>query len=103
MHQGEREARCTVHVHVYQNLPNVHTCMWECLSDRKKGIKREGWREGMWEACMYIRKGGRDEGTEGGREGGRGRGREGGREGERDRERVCEAGSPGRDGGSVYV
>ena len=30
-------------------------------------------------------------------------GREGGREGERDRERVWEAGSPGRDGGSVYV
>ena len=40
---------------------------------------------------MYIRKGGRDEGTEGGREGGR------------DRERVWEAGSPGRDGGSVSV
>ena len=40
---------------------------------------------------MYIRKGGRDEGTEGGREG------------ERDRERVWEAGSPGRDGGSIYV
>ena len=62
VHQGEREVRCTVHVHVYQNLPNVHTCMWEYLSDRKKGIKREeeGGMEGGSVGGLHVHQKGRE-------------------------------------------